>query len=64
MAPPLPIHIVVKGLWQYAEFGSNIIFQYTYIFIFTNGAKELTPCRFEIKPDISRIRKDFFYSDI
>ncbi len=45
------------GLVATCLVGSNIIYQHT--IILTNSAKELTPYRFELKPEANRTRKYF-----
>ena len=43
---PLQIQIVVKGLWQHAQWDPTSFFK---THILTNDAQELTPYRFELK---------------
>ena len=32
--------------------------------ILTNDAQELTPCKFEFKIDVNRIKNDFAYTEV
>jgi hypothetical protein len=54
----LPIHIVVKSLWQHALLDPTL-FVNTNTNILTNNAPKLTAFKFEFKPGTNRIRKEF-----